>query len=184
MFTSTLNSFGASSITGDSATISSDSINRLIGGRVRLRRTSLGISPQQLSKFLRIDRNELDAYEAGAKRIKANLLFRTAKILNVRPAYFFRSEAENYSGKSEHPQIGGDHRGVRRRTRDLPVLAFAFAPRLRRATRYCTDSKLSPTCPCQQKPRASVAVEEEIAFGLHNPMDGSLASPLQILSAP
>jgi transcriptional regulator with XRE-family HTH domain len=148
VFTSTLNSLGASSITGDSATISSDSINKLIGGRVRLRRTSLGISPRQLSKFLRIDRNELDAYEAGAKRIKANLLFRTAKILDVPPGYFFRSEArENYSGKSEHLQVRGDHRGVRRRSRDLPVLAFAFAPRLRRATRYCNRQQAIPDLP-------------------------------------
>ena len=53
MFTSTLNSFGA---VLDHRRFRDDlvrnSINRLIGGRVRLRRTSLGISPQQLSKFL------------------------------------------------------------------------------------------------------------------------------------
>jgi ribosome-binding protein aMBF1 (putative translation factor) len=111
VFTSSVNPLGASSITDDSATISPDSINKLIGGRVRLRRTSLGISPQQLSKFLRIDPNELDAYETGVKRIKASLLFRTAKILDVPPSHFFRSEAKgNYSGKSEHPQVGGDHR--------------------------------------------------------------------------
>jgi ribosome-binding protein aMBF1 (putative translation factor) len=111
VFTLTVNPLGASSITNDSGTISPDSINKLIGGRVRLRRTSLGISPEQLSKFLRIDPNELDAYEAGAKRIKASLLFRTANILDVRPSHFFRSEAKgNYLGKSEHPQVGGDHR--------------------------------------------------------------------------
>ena len=59
---------------------------------MRSRRTSLDISAQALCKFLRIDLHELEAYEAGAERIKAGLLLRTAKILDVGPDYFFRSE--------------------------------------------------------------------------------------------
>jgi hypothetical protein len=35
-----------------------------------------------------------------------------------------------------------------------------------------------------QKPSASVVAEKEIAFRLHDPIDGGPASPLQILSAP
>jgi transcriptional regulator with XRE-family HTH domain len=88
MFASDVNPIGASS--NDSASLSPDSINKLIGGRLHLRRTSLGISEDALSKFLRIDRSELDAYATGAKRISASLLLRTAKILDVRLDYFFR----------------------------------------------------------------------------------------------
>ena len=101
MSTSTVNPLGASSITRNSSNISTNAVNKLIGGRVHLRRTSLDISRQELSKFLRIDHRELDAYEAGAKRINASLLLRTAKILDVRLDYFFRSDA----GESKPAQV-------------------------------------------------------------------------------
>jgi ribosome-binding protein aMBF1 (putative translation factor) len=65
-----------------------------IGSRVRIKRTSRGMSPQEFSKLLDIDQNGLAAFEAGAKRINANLLFRIAKSLDVRPDYFFRGYVE------------------------------------------------------------------------------------------
>jgi ribosome-binding protein aMBF1 (putative translation factor) len=61
-----------------------------IGSRVRIKRTSRGISEQEFSMSLNIDGNDLAAFEAGEKRINANLLFRIAKLMDVRPAYFFR----------------------------------------------------------------------------------------------
>ena len=45
-------------------------------------------------RLLGIDRNDLVAFEAGANRINANLLFRIAKSLEVRPDYFFRGYVE------------------------------------------------------------------------------------------
>jgi transcriptional regulator with XRE-family HTH domain len=132
VFTSTVNPLGACSITDDSATISPDSINKLIGGRVRLRRTSLGIRPQQLSKLLRIDQNELDAYEAGAKRIKASLLFRTAKILDVRPSHFFfevKQRKITQANRNIH-RLAAIIKGVRRRSRKaVPQNARLQEPR-------------------------------------------------------
>ena len=71
-------------------TTSAPSINMLIGSRVRIKRTSRGMTEQELSKLLGIDRNNLAACEAGEERINANLLFRIAKLLDVRPDYFFR----------------------------------------------------------------------------------------------
>jgi ribosome-binding protein aMBF1 (putative translation factor) len=61
-----------------------------IGSRVRIKRTSRGISEQEFSMSLNIDGNDLAAFEAGEKRINANLLFRIAKLMDVRPDYFFR----------------------------------------------------------------------------------------------
>jgi transcriptional regulator with XRE-family HTH domain len=43
---------------------------------------------------LDIDRNHMAAFEAGAERINANLLFRIAKSLDVGPDYFFRGYVE------------------------------------------------------------------------------------------
>jgi transcriptional regulator with XRE-family HTH domain len=48
------------------------------------------ISEQEFSVSLNIDGNDLAAFEAGEKRINANLLFRIAKLMDVRPDYFFR----------------------------------------------------------------------------------------------
>jgi ribosome-binding protein aMBF1 (putative translation factor) len=61
-----------------------------IGSRVRIKRTSRGISEQEFSMSLNIDGNDLAAFEAGEKRINADLLFRIAKLMDVRPDYFFR----------------------------------------------------------------------------------------------
>jgi DNA-binding transcriptional regulator YiaG len=65
-----------------------------IGSRVRIRRTSLGMSRQEFSKRLGVDQHDLAAFENGAERIKANLLFRIAESLDVRPDYFFRGYVE------------------------------------------------------------------------------------------
>ena len=75
-------------------TTSAPSSNVWIGSRVRIKRTSRGMTEQELSKLLGIDRNNLAAYEAGEERINANLLFRIAKLLDVRPDYFFRGYNE------------------------------------------------------------------------------------------
>jgi DNA-binding transcriptional regulator YiaG len=65
-------------------------VDAWIGSRVRIKRTSRGISEQEFSTLLSIDENDLAAFEAGEKRINANLLFRVAKLMDVRPDYFFR----------------------------------------------------------------------------------------------
>jgi DNA-binding transcriptional regulator YiaG len=61
-----------------------------IGSRVRIKRTSRGMSQQEFCKLSGIGWNDLAAFEAGAKRINANLLSRVARSLDVRPDYFFR----------------------------------------------------------------------------------------------
>jgi ribosome-binding protein aMBF1 (putative translation factor) len=73
---------------------SSNPSNMCVGSRLRVKRTDLGISRQELSKQLGIDRDDLDAYEAGARRVSANLLLRIANLLDVRLDYFFRDYTE------------------------------------------------------------------------------------------
>ena len=57
---------------------------------LQVRRRSLGISQRELCDNLGIYRDDLDAYEHGAKRVSANLLLRIAKLLDVQPDYFFQ----------------------------------------------------------------------------------------------
>jgi transcriptional regulator with XRE-family HTH domain len=68
--------------------------NRAIGRRLQARRRSFGISERRLCDNLGIYRDDLDAYEHGEKRVSANLLLRIAKLLDVRPDYFFRDYTE------------------------------------------------------------------------------------------
>jgi DNA-binding XRE family transcriptional regulator len=70
------------------------SVDMWIGSRVRVKRTSRGMNQQEFSSLLGIDRSKLAAFEAGAERINANLLFRIAESLDVRPDDFFRGYAE------------------------------------------------------------------------------------------
>jgi ribosome-binding protein aMBF1 (putative translation factor) len=65
-------------------------VDAWIGSRVRIKRTSRGISEQEFSKSLSIMGNDLAAFEAGEKRINANLLLRISKLMDVRPGYFFQ----------------------------------------------------------------------------------------------
>jgi transcriptional regulator with XRE-family HTH domain len=64
--------------------------NIAIGRRLQARRRSFGISERELCDNLGIYRGDLDAYEHGEKRVSANMLLRIAKLLDVRPDYFFQ----------------------------------------------------------------------------------------------
>jgi hypothetical protein len=74
--------------------------NIRIGNRLRLIRVSHGISEKELGVRLGIDYRELNSYEAGEKRISASLLLRIAKLLDVRPEYFFQDYAKDSSKTS------------------------------------------------------------------------------------
>jgi DNA-binding XRE family transcriptional regulator len=71
-------------------TTRTSSIDMFIGSRVRIKRTSRGMTQHELSELLDIDCDTLAAHEAGVERINARLLFQIAKLLDVRPDYFFR----------------------------------------------------------------------------------------------
>jgi DNA-binding transcriptional regulator YiaG len=85
--------WGQSAIDVDS-TPKTSPVDMWIGSRVRIKRTSRGMSQQEFCELLGIGGSDLAAFEAGAKRINANLLFRVAKSLDVRPDYFFRGYVE------------------------------------------------------------------------------------------
>jgi transcriptional regulator with XRE-family HTH domain len=80
--------------TRKAATITQNTSNICVGRRLRVGRTSSGISERELCDKLAIDRHDLIAYEQGARRISANLLLRIADLLDVRPDYFFQGYTE------------------------------------------------------------------------------------------
>ena len=72
------------------STLRKSPVDIWIGSRIRIKRTSRGMSQQEFCKLLSVGRNDLADFEAGAKRVNANLLLRVAKSLDVQPDYFFR----------------------------------------------------------------------------------------------
>ncbi|MDR1235663.1 MAG: helix-turn-helix domain-containing protein [Holosporaceae bacterium] len=59
-----------------------------IGGRVKSRRTLLGISQEKLGKHLGITFQQVQKYEKGINRISASSLYSIADVLSVNWSYF------------------------------------------------------------------------------------------------
>ena len=66
------------------------SVAASVGRCIMLRRTLCGLSEHQLGTRLGIDSADVEAYEQGEKRISAKILLEIAKILRVRPVFFFQ----------------------------------------------------------------------------------------------
>ena len=66
-----------------------NAIDMHVGKRVRLLRTLLGMSQEQISTELNITFQQVQKYERGAKRIIASRLLYINQILDVPVSYFF-----------------------------------------------------------------------------------------------
>ena len=67
-----------------------------VGGRVRLRRSALGLSQDQLGAAIGLSFQQVQKYERGANRIGASRLYEMSKILQTPISYFFeKSELVN-----------------------------------------------------------------------------------------
>ena len=66
-----------------------NAIDMHVGKRVRLRRTLLGMTEEQLGAELNVAFQEVQKYERGANRISASRLWDISQILDVLISYFF-----------------------------------------------------------------------------------------------
>jgi transcriptional regulator with XRE-family HTH domain len=64
-------------------------IDQHIGERIRLRRTELGLTQEQLAEALDVSYQQIQKYETGANRISASRIFEMARRLDVDMSYFF-----------------------------------------------------------------------------------------------
>jgi transcriptional regulator with XRE-family HTH domain len=79
---------------GADATWTPDPIDIHVGGRVRLRRTLMGLSQAALARTLGLTFQQVQKYEKGYNRIGSSRLFQIARILEVPVAFFFEGIAE------------------------------------------------------------------------------------------
>lgn len=66
-----------------------DTVDIHVGGRVRLRRTLLGLSQEKLGEAVGLTFQQIQKYERGANRIGSSRLYDLSKVLGVSVAYFF-----------------------------------------------------------------------------------------------
>jgi transcriptional regulator with XRE-family HTH domain len=69
-----------------------------VGGRVRLRRTLLGLSQEKLGEAVGLTFQQIQKYERGANRIGASRLFEFSRILDVPVSFFFDDMSERIGG--------------------------------------------------------------------------------------
>lgn len=85
-----------------------NAIDMHVGKRVRLRRTLLGMSQEQLGAELNITSQQVQKYERGANRISASRLWDISQILDVPISYFFDDMSENTMRSSPRWVSRGD----------------------------------------------------------------------------
>ena len=67
-----------------------------VGGQLRLRRSALGLSQDQLGAAIGLSFQQVQKYERGANRIGASRLYEMSKVLHIPVSYFF----EGFGGLS------------------------------------------------------------------------------------
>ena len=60
-----------------------------VGGRIRDRRTSLGLTQEHLANALNLSYQQVQKYETGANRVSAGRLYEISKILQSDVSLFF-----------------------------------------------------------------------------------------------
>lgn len=78
-----------------------------VGRRVRLRRTLLGMSQEQLGDALNITFQQVQKYERGSNRISASRLWDIAQILDVPVSFFFDDMSDDTAAHSPRRMKAG-----------------------------------------------------------------------------
>src|SRR6266481_9556055 len=75
-------------------------IDVYVGGRMRLRRTQLGLSQGTLASKIGVSFQAVQKYESGDIRISASRLYDVAQALEVSPAFFFEGYPDGIVAKN------------------------------------------------------------------------------------
>lgn len=87
-------------------------IDQHVGERIRLRRTELGLTQEQLADALNVSYQQIQKYETGANRISASRIFEMARKLGVEMSYFFHDFSLDDRGDPLPLEHGGRQRSA------------------------------------------------------------------------
>jgi len=65
-----------------------------VGGRIRLRRTLLGLSQEKLGNAVGLTFQQIQKYERGANRVGASRMYQFSQVLDVPVAFFYDDMAD------------------------------------------------------------------------------------------
>lgn len=121
-----------------------------VGQRVRLRRTLLGLSQNQLGKAVGLTFQQIQKYESGMNRISASRLFDFARLLRVPIAYFF--EDAGAASIAAHVAVASPSDGrdpaMRRETLELVRAYYRIDnPQTRRSIKELLDAMANGAAP-------------------------------------
>jgi transcriptional regulator with XRE-family HTH domain len=77
-----------------------------VGGRVRLRRTLLGMSQEKLGNAVGLTFQQIQKYERGANRIGASRLYDMSRVLDVSVQFFFDEMPVEPAAQGYEPPSG------------------------------------------------------------------------------
>lgn len=97
-----------------------------VGGRVRLRRTLLGMSQEKLGEAIGLTFQQVQKYERGSNRIGASRLYDLSRVLDVPVGFFFDDMSDEVAARSP-----GQIRGHKE---ELEAIRFEPNPMARRET--------------------------------------------------
>src|SRR5258708_8130154 len=83
-------------------------IDVYVGGRMRLRRTQLGLSQGTLASKIGVSFQAIQKYEAGGIRISASRLYDIAQALQVSPAFFFDGYPDGLAATNLAQEAGAE----------------------------------------------------------------------------
>lgn len=90
-------------------------IDAYVGGRLRQRRTMMGLSQEAVARAVGITFQQVQKYEKGANAMNARRLYEFASFMNVPVAYFFDGidqSSAKIAGFAEASAEVFDHHGV------------------------------------------------------------------------
>ena len=95
-------------------------VDLYVGGRIRLRRRTRGVSQEKLAEDLGLTFQQVQKYERGANRVSASKLYEIAKSLRTSIAYFFEGLAD--------PSTAHDAPGMAEPSSEQFVTEFLMTP--------------------------------------------------------
>jgi transcriptional regulator with XRE-family HTH domain len=105
-----------------------------VGTRIRLRRTLLGMSQQELGKALGVSFQQMQKYERGINRVAASRLHDLSRVLDVPPSFFFdniKPARVDASGSRELTAAGDALDPVSHETLGLVREYYRIGPQIR-----------------------------------------------------
>ncbi len=85
-----------------------DPIDIHVGKRIKLRRTLLHISQEQLARDIGVTFQQVQKYESGHNRVSASRLFDISRVLNTPISYFFEDISAETTGERSMPGARGN----------------------------------------------------------------------------